>query len=224
MKEREDLILAALLDMPQAPTVSELLIALHMNDSQQGTIRKTLTKMVEDGTLFTRPETNEEYMARIRSLGTRGGTSGALYWYESPIPEIVRPGKKTEVKKTVTSEPTADQATFLWELERRDNQIADLVTRVKSLEDSRDDLLAQLRELREEHGERQPRDDVNDRIVAFLRQVAPLKMNSVTIAENIGVDSTKVGNRLRGMAGKRGVQSMKREGKQSSTVWWVEKE
>lgn len=74
------------------------------------------------------------------------------------------------------------------------------------------------------HGANKSRakDDVNERIIALLQQVSPLKLPTVGVAVNLGLDTTLVGNRLRNLEGKDGVRGEKQS--ETSKVWWYDPE
>jgi hypothetical protein len=100
--------------------------------------------------------------------------------------------------------------------------VIELMEKVETLEDEVRRLKRRLAD--HNHGDaRRAKDDVNERILAVLRRVAPLKLTTSTIGENLDLDTTLVGNRLRNMVGKDGVQSSKRAGTNTGISWWVEK-
>lgn len=176
-------------------------------------IRKTLK---EEGVLVASPA---DVPPRRATVG-----SDALVRHAEPVLELDADAIEEVATPVVESNrPTASPSTHVYGTSVDvEEAVLELMEKVETLEGEVRRLKRRVAE--HSHGDaRRAKDDVNERILAMLQQVAPLKLTTSTIADNLDLETTLIGNRLRNMVGKNGVKSNKRVGTNTGISWWVEK-
>lgn len=59
----------------------------------------------------------------------------------------------------------------------------------------------------------QPKDDLNERILGFMKGMPGIRLTALVIAENIGEANSRVGSRLASLASRGAIRSSKEEGR-----------